>query len=57
MLVGESLNGFEGKTVSAKYPDEKWEPRPAGLAVVACGADPTLILYEHAALRTTWFRR
>src|ERR1700757_4988219 len=44
MLIGESLNGFEGKTVLRNIQTKSGNPVPAGLAVAACGAEPNLDL-------------
>ena len=50
MLVGESLNGFEGKTVLRNIQTKSGNRFPAGLAVVACGAEPNLDLVRNTPL-------
>src|SRR5213592_4948704 len=40
LLLGESLNGFEGKTVLRNIQTKSGNRVAAGLAVVACGAEP-----------------
>src|ERR1700719_1734201 len=50
MLMGESLNGFEGKTVLRNIQTKSWNRVPAGLAVVACGAEPNLDLVRNTPL-------
>src|SRR5881296_853133 len=50
MLVGESLNGFEGKTVLRNIQTKSGNRVPAGLAVVACGAEPNLDLVRNTPL-------
>jgi NAD(P)H-nitrite reductase large subunit len=50
MLVGESLNGFEGKTVLRNIQTKSGSRVPAGLAVVACGAEPNLDLVRNTPL-------
>src|SRR5881275_1963104 len=50
MLVGESLNGFEGKTVLRNIQTKSGNRVPAGLAVVACGAEPNLELVRNTPL-------
>ena len=50
MLMGESLNGFEGKTVLRNIQTKSGNRVPAGLAVVACGADPNLDLVRNTPL-------
>ncbi len=42
--MGESLNGFEGKTVLRNVQTKSGNRFPVGLAVVACGAEPNLDL-------------
>src|SRR5213595_3997779 len=44
LLIGESLNGFEGKTVLRNIQTKSGNRVPAGLAIVACGAEPNLDL-------------
>jgi NADPH-dependent 2,4-dienoyl-CoA reductase/sulfur reductase-like enzyme len=50
MLMGESLNGFEGKTVLRNIQTKSGNRVPAGLAVVACGAEPNLDLVKNTPL-------
>src|SRR6476660_7672675 len=50
MLIGESLNGFEGKTVLRNIQTKSGNRVPAGLAVVACGAEPSLDLVRNTPL-------
>src|SRR5947209_18839801 len=42
LLLGESLNGFEGKTVLRNIQTTSGNRIAAGVAVVACGAGPNL---------------
>jgi len=48
--MGESLNGFEGKTVLRNIQTKSGNRVPAGLAVVACGAEPNLDLVRNTPL-------
>ena len=50
MLMEESLNGFEGKTVLRNIQTKSGNRVPAGLAVVACGAEPNLDLVRNTPL-------
>jgi NADPH-dependent 2,4-dienoyl-CoA reductase/sulfur reductase-like enzyme len=50
MLMGESLNGFEGKTVLRNIQTKSGNRVPAGLAVVACGGEPNLDLVRNTPL-------
>jgi len=50
MLMGESLNGFEGKTVLRNIQTKSGNRVPAGLAVVAAGAEPNLDLVRNTPL-------
>jgi 3-phenylpropionate/trans-cinnamate dioxygenase ferredoxin reductase subunit len=50
MLMGESLNGFEGKTVLRNIQTKSGNRVPAGLAVVTCGAEPNLDLVRNTPL-------
>jgi len=50
LLIGESLNGFEGKTVLRNIQTKSGNRVPAGLAVVACGAEPNLDLVRNTPL-------
>src|SRR5437016_9548926 len=49
-LMGESLNGFEGKTVLRNIQTKSGNRVAAGLAVVACGAEPNLDLVRNTPL-------
>jgi NAD(P)H-nitrite reductase large subunit len=50
LLMGESLNGFEGKTVLRNIQTKSGRRESAGLAVVACGAEPNLDLVRNTPL-------
>jgi NADPH-dependent 2,4-dienoyl-CoA reductase/sulfur reductase-like enzyme len=50
MLMGESLNGFEGKTVLRNIQTKSGNRVQTGLAVVACGAEPNLDLVRNTPL-------
>src|SRR5437764_6094531 len=50
MLMGVSLNGFEGKTILRNIQTKSGNRVPAGLAVVACGAEPNLELVRNTPL-------
>ena len=50
LLIGESLNGFEGKTVLRNVQTKSGNRVAAGLAVVACGAEPNLDLVRNTPL-------
>src|SRR5437763_15268979 len=50
LLLGESLNGFEGKTVLRNIQTKSGNRAAAGLAVVACGAEPNLDLVRSTRL-------
>lgn len=50
LLLGESLNGFEGKTVLRNIQTKSGNRVPVGLAVVACGAEPNLELVRNTPL-------
>jgi 3-phenylpropionate/trans-cinnamate dioxygenase ferredoxin reductase subunit len=50
MLMGEALNGFEGKTVLRNIQTKSGNRLPAGLAVVAYGAEPNLDLVRNTPL-------
>jgi len=50
MLMGEALNGFEGKTVLRNIQTKSGNRVPAGLAVVACGAEANLDLVRNTPL-------
>jgi 3-phenylpropionate/trans-cinnamate dioxygenase ferredoxin reductase subunit len=50
MLLGESLNGFEGKTVLRNIQTKSGNRVQAGLAVVCCGAEPNLDLVRNTPL-------
>src|SRR5947209_7366802 len=50
MLIGESLNGFEGKTVLRNIQTKSGNRVPAGLAVVRCRAEPNRDLVRNTPL-------
>lgn len=50
LLTGESLNGFEGKTVLRNIQTKSGNRVAAGIAVVACGAEPNLELVRNTPL-------
>jgi NADPH-dependent 2,4-dienoyl-CoA reductase/sulfur reductase-like enzyme len=50
LLLGESLNGFEGKTVLRNIQTKSGNRVAAGMAVVACGAEPNLELVRNTPL-------
>jgi NAD(P)H-nitrite reductase large subunit len=50
MLMGESLNGFEGKTVLRNIQTKSGNRVPAGLAVLCYGAEPNLDLVRNTPL-------
>src|SRR5260370_31688565 len=50
MLMGESTNGFEGKTVPRNIQGKSGNRVAAGLAGVACGAEPNLDLVRNTPL-------
>ena len=50
LSMGESLNGFEGKTVLRNVQTKSGNRFPVGLAVVACGAEPNLELVRNTPL-------
>src|SRR5213083_182432 len=50
LSMGESLNGFEGKTVLRNIQTKSGNRFPIGLAVVACGAEPNLELVRNTPL-------
>jgi len=50
LSMGESLNGFEGKTVLRNVQTKSGNRFPVGLAVVACGAEPNLDLVRNTPL-------
>src|SRR5438046_5430156 len=50
LLLGESLNGFEGKTVLHNIQTKSGNRVAAGLAVVVCGAEPNLDLVRNTPL-------
>jgi 3-phenylpropionate/trans-cinnamate dioxygenase ferredoxin reductase subunit len=50
LSMGESLNGFEGKTVLRNVQTKSGNRFPVGLAVVACGAEPSLELVRNTPL-------
>jgi len=50
LLLGSSLNGFEGKTVLRNIQTKSGERVPAGVAVVACGSEPNLEIVRNTPL-------
>jgi NAD(P)H-nitrite reductase large subunit len=50
LLLGESLNGFEGKTALRNIQTKSGNRVAAGVAVVACGAEPNLDLVRNTPL-------
>jgi 3-phenylpropionate/trans-cinnamate dioxygenase ferredoxin reductase subunit len=50
LSMGESLNGFEGKTVLRNIQTKSGNRFPVGLALVACGAEPNLDLVRNTPL-------
>src|SRR3954449_11707497 len=50
LLLGQSLNGFEGKTVLRNIQTKSGDRVAAGVAVVACGAEPNLELVRNTPL-------
>ena len=50
MAMGESLNGFEGKTILRNIQTKSGNRFPVSLAVVACGAEPNLDLVRNTPL-------
>src|SRR5437773_3302275 len=50
LLMGESLNGFEGKTVLRNIQTKSGDRVAAGVAVVACGSEPNLHLVRNTPL-------
>ena len=50
LSMGESLNGFEGKTILRNIQTKSGNRFPVSLAVVACGAEPNLDLVRNTPL-------
>jgi 3-phenylpropionate/trans-cinnamate dioxygenase ferredoxin reductase subunit len=50
LLMGESLNGFEGKTVLRNIQTKSGDRVAAGVAVVACGSEPNLDIVRNTPL-------
>lgn len=50
LLMGSSLNGFEGKTVLRNIQTKSGERVPAGVAIVACGSEPNLEIVRNTPL-------
>ncbi len=50
LLLGSSLNGFEGKTVLRNIQTKSGERVPAGVAIVACGSEPALDIVRNTPL-------
>jgi NADPH-dependent 2,4-dienoyl-CoA reductase/sulfur reductase-like enzyme len=49
-MIGETLNGFEGRTVLRNVQTKSGQRLPAGLAIVALGAEPNLALVANTPL-------
>ncbi len=50
LMMGEALNGFEGRTVLKNVQTKSGQRFPAGIAVVALGAEPNLGLVANTPL-------
>ncbi len=50
LLMGSSLNGFEGKTVLRNIQTKSGERVAAGVAVVCCGSEPNLEIVRNTPL-------
>jgi len=50
LMIGESLNGFEGRTVLRNVQTKSGQRFAAGLAIVAVGAEPNLALVANTPL-------
>ncbi len=50
LLLSQSLNGFEGKTVLRNIQTKSGDRVAAGVAIVACGAEPNLDLVRNTPL-------
>ncbi len=50
LLLNQSLNGFEGKTVLRNIQTKSGDRVAAGVAIVACGAEPNLDLVRNTPL-------
>jgi NADPH-dependent 2,4-dienoyl-CoA reductase/sulfur reductase-like enzyme len=50
LLMGSSLNGFEGKTVLRNIQTKSGERVAAGVAIVACGSEPNLEIVRNTPL-------
>ena len=50
LLMNQSLNGFEGKTVLRNIQTKSGDRVAAGVAIVACGAEPNLELVRNTPL-------
>ncbi len=50
LMIGETLNGFEGRTVLRNVQTKSGQRFPAGLAIVALGAEPNLALVLNTPL-------
>ena len=50
LMLGQDLNGFEGKTILKNVQTKRGDRFPAQMALVAMGADPNLeLVAQHAA--------
>jgi NADPH-dependent 2,4-dienoyl-CoA reductase/sulfur reductase-like enzyme len=50
LMMGENLNGFEGKTVLKNIQTKSGSRFPAGMVLVAVGADPNIELVQNTPL-------
>jgi NAD(P)H-nitrite reductase large subunit len=50
LLLGQSLNGFEGKTILRNIQTKSGDRVAAGVAVVACGGEPNLEIVRNTPL-------
>jgi 3-phenylpropionate/trans-cinnamate dioxygenase ferredoxin reductase subunit len=50
LMLSETLNGFEGRTVLKNVQTKSGQRFPAGLAIVALGAEPNLALVQNTPL-------
>ena len=50
LLMGQSLNGFEGKTILRNIQTKSGDRVAAGVAVVACGSEPNLEIVRNTPL-------
>jgi NAD(P)H-nitrite reductase large subunit len=50
LLIGQTLNGFEGKTILRNIQTKSGDRVAAGMAVVACGGEPNLEIVRNTPL-------